>query len=296
MTAGSLAGSPEAIGPAPASRFQQAIETTRNRRPRSALLAGFGSAWVETGRVAAAPSVRWRTVGVITLLILALAAGAVFVGNQPRRLPAVVGPTGNGLIAYSSNGDIYVGDRVTGRATAIVTGTAVDSSPKFSPDGSRIAFMRGDPWGADASIIVVRADGSDERVVMPARLVPDGSKIAYQRGCPHPDRQGAVVVIADVASGAERVLESTAVETKYEGDVSPLPPGKAGGCFGGWIQDTEGRAWDYEGWSWSPDGRSVVLLERHGTRPTVVDVESGQATELPWGAASPPSWQRILPN
>ena len=49
----------------------------------------------------------------------------------------------------------------------------------------------------------------------------------------------------------------------------------------------------YEGWSWTPDGRSIVVLERHGTRPMVVDIETGQATELPWTSDSALSWQRV---
>jgi hypothetical protein len=53
------------------------------------------------------------------------------------------------------------------------------------------------------------------------------------------------------------------------------------------------EVWDYEGWSWSPDGRSIVMLERKGTRPIVVDVETGRVEELPWKADSAPSWQRI---
>jgi dipeptidyl aminopeptidase/acylaminoacyl peptidase len=449
----------EATGAPPPGRRDQAIETTRMQRPRPTFVAGVGSFWVGDGRVVVAAHVGWRIAAITVLLSLALTAAALYVGSQPRRFPAVVGPP-NGLIAYSSDGDIYVGDPVTGQAMAIVTGTEVDSSPKFSPDGSRIAFLRGDYWGDDASIIVARANGSDERVAMPsgskrevsftwtpngasllvnhdseprvgtsyfagelslvdasgvaeARLLtpplprgpgggyfsnsdqvapmfqppngdvilsvsgggsqidrlyawdadlergkplgeealkpfepillqpwalwwspdgstiafhlcgprceeigfflmnadgtnprrldgvewgakawsPDGSKIAYQRGCPNPGRQGAVIVIHAVVSGAEDVLEGTEVETKYEGTL-PSPAAAAGPCYGGWIvEGPEDRAWDYEGWSWSPDSRSIVMLERRGTRPIVVDVETGQATELPWEADSAPSWQ-----
>jgi dipeptidyl aminopeptidase/acylaminoacyl peptidase len=446
--------------------------TAANRLPlRRSILLRLSAVPAPAPRLALRPTAMVALVAVLALA-LALAASVVIVGNQPRRLPAVTVPAGNGLIAYSSDGDIHVGNWETRQTKAIVSGTTVDSSPKFSPDGTRIAFVRGDPWTADAILIVVRVDGSDERVVMPAgysqrglgfawtpdsaslvvnhdskpfttpyfdgelslvdasgvdepRLItpplpkgpgggyfgnvqaapmfrppngdhilssatgrasdaaagrleglyawdadlvnrtqlaingleryqpyyfqpwalwwspdgsmiafelgwgdrepfeigtfvmhadgtavrplegveggvawsPDGSKIAYQRGCPDPSRQGAVVVVHDLASGAERVLEATAVETKYEGDVSPLPPGKTAGCFGGWIiEGPEDRAWDYEGWSWSPDGRSIVMLESSGTRPMVVDVETGQATELPWEADSAPSWQRILPT
>jgi len=451
----------DALGPAPSGQFEQAIEATRTRRPRSALLAGVGSHWVETGLAADAPRVSWRSIAVIVLVALALTAGAVFVGSQRRALPAIILPAGNGLIAYGFDDDIYVGNPVTGQTMAIVTGAEVDSSPRFSPDGSHIAFLRGDYWGDDASIIVVRANGSDEKVAMASgikreidfiwtpngdsllvnhdseptvstgyfagelslvdasgvaepRLLtpplpkgpggpyfhasaqaapmfrppdgdlilstgggvsvsidvwdaglesrtqltpegiesferyrfspwdlmwspdgsriafsmgwgdrepdefgtfvmdadgtdvrrlegvagrlawsPDGLKIAYQRGCPHPGRQGAVIVIRDVASGAEHVLEASEVETKYEGTL-PSPPPEAGPCYGGWIVEGPGdRAWDYEGWSWSPDGRSIILLERSGTHPIVIDGESGQATELPWEVDSAPSWQRV---
>ena len=115
----------------------------------------------------------WRLIALVAasaILALALAAGAVFVGGQQHPLPAVVAPAANGLIAYSSDGDILVGDAVTGQTTAIVTGPGVDSQPHFSPDGSRIAFVRGEWLTADASIVVVRADGSDERVIVPIRF------------------------------------------------------------------------------------------------------------------------------
>ena len=123
--------------------------------------------------VAPAPRLAWRPIAVaalVAVLALALAAGAVFVGGQQHPLPAVVAPAANGLIAYGSDGDILVGDAVTGLTRAIVTGPAVDSNPLFSPDGSRIAFVRGEWETADASIIVVRADGSDERVIVPSRF------------------------------------------------------------------------------------------------------------------------------
>ena len=45
----------DAVEPAPADRFQQAIAATGEHRPRPAMLAGFGSAWVQPGSVAGAP-------------------------------------------------------------------------------------------------------------------------------------------------------------------------------------------------------------------------------------------------
>jgi hypothetical protein len=100
-----------------------------------------------------------------------------------------------------------------------------------------------------------------------------------------------VIVVVDIASGDERVLGATSVETKTEGSVPPRPSEESEYC--GWYEGPDGRVYDYEGWSWTPDGRSIVMLERAGTRPVVVDVETGDAIELPWEADSAPSWQRV---
>jgi hypothetical protein len=407
--------------------------------------------------VAPGPRLAWGPTAVVALvafLALALAAGVVIVGNQQRRLPAVVEPADNGLIAYAHAGDIFAGDPITGATTAIVSGPEIDSGPIFSPDGSHIAFVRGVPGTADARLIVVRVDGGDERVIVPAgfsdghrwsfawtpdsaslavdddspppptthfgeltlfdasgtgepRLLtpplpieapiawspnadlilsgpiplrseidvwdadlerrtalrpavpggeafepfrvwpeawspdgstimfgvggssygstptpidglylmdadgsdvrrlqvpltsaglawsPDGMKIADHRCSADPNRPGAVIVIVDISSGTERALEATAVHTKTEGQV-PTQGLDNGYC--GFYAGPEGRSWDYEGWSWSPDGKGIMFLERRGDRPIVVDMETGQATELPWEADSAPSWQRIPPT
>ena len=391
--------------------------------------------------------VPWRLMAAAALLVVSLAAGAVFVGSQQPQLPPIIGPAGSGLVAYSSDGDIFVGDPMTGQTTAIVTGPDQDASPRFSPDGTHIAFIRGDPWSDDVTIVVVSDDGSDERVVMPAGLSdrglgfawtpdsasivvnhdnfpfttpyfdgelslvdvfgraeprlltpplpigpggpylnrnapfahmfrppnadvilsgganalhlwdvdlesmtelapeelsrfepystcgwcvawspdgsmisvalnvpddaidtfvmdadgtdvrampigtwsPDSSKMALERCSTNPERPGAVIVVVDIASGDERVLGATSVETKTEGSVPPRPSEESEYC--GWYEGPDGRVYDYEGWSWTPDGRSIVMLERAGTRPVVVDVETGDAIELPWEADSALSWR-----
>ena len=71
----------------------------------------------------------------------------------------------NGLIAYSYAGAIYVGNPVTGKTARITTNPRYEVNPVFSPNGKRIAFIRGDPQTGDSTIVVVRADGSDERVL-----------------------------------------------------------------------------------------------------------------------------------
>ena len=148
---------------------------------------------------------------VIRLLALLVAAGpsssslCASLGPPPTAEPVgdTVGPAANGLIAYGSGGDIAVGDPVTGASTAITTGPESDINPKFSPDGSRIAFVRS--IRGPASLIVVNADGSDERIVVsqnfgassdfgigPFAWTPDGHGIVVEvdfppRSFPHGD-------------------------------------------------------------------------------------------------------------
>ncbi len=354
-------------------------------------------------------------------------------------LPPVLGPADNGLLAYSSDGDIFVGDPVTGTPIAIVTGPSHDTRPIFSPDGLRIAFLRAESL-SDGTVVVIRADGSDERVVatealtngipgsawtpdstsillnhdkaetgywdgllskvdasgvaeprlitppLPAQIgytyfsihdpvapmfrppnadqivgeiegvlsvvdidgrhvegfvppslagfepysttrlawsrdgsmiasgqefglfvmnadgsdprrfeaehvdrawSPDSSRIALEKPVTVSGSAGSVIAILDIETGAERVLDATFAVMKDQASRTTDPDAFRTDSIRTW------HTYAYEGWSWSPDGRSIVLLERHGTRPMVVDIETGLATELPWTSESAVSWQRI---
>jgi hypothetical protein len=113
-------------------------------------------------------------------------------------------------------------------------------------------------------------------------------RIAFEQG-PNPldaasrrptDR--GVIRIVKVDSGAKRTLESTSVARK-----------DAGARFSTVTHNNFGFHGYYEGWQWSPDGRSLLVLENHRTRPWVVNVERDTVTKLPWLADSMPSWQRV---
>ncbi len=118
-----------------------------------------------TTRTAAAPRLPWRQLGILALIALLLATAlAVYVGTQ-RHVPAPFGPARNGLIPYISSGDIYVGDPVTGRTTLLLGGPDDDASPGYSPDGTRIAFIRSAPAGGHdqqpVDLYVMHDDGSN---------------------------------------------------------------------------------------------------------------------------------------
>ncbi len=70
--------------------------------------------------------------------------------------------------------------------TKVTDGTAVDTGPMFSPDGSRIVFSRADPDAGGSSIMVMNADGSDPQQLTEGTAhdadpawSPDGTQIAF---------------------------------------------------------------------------------------------------------------------
>jgi Tol biopolymer transport system component len=178
-----------AVAPYP-DYIDDVLATTAQRRQRPAWT--FPERWLPmadvTSRPAVVPRVPWRTIGT-GLVILAILVGAAiaYVGTRPTRLPPPFGPAANGLIPYTANGDIFVGDPVTGATRLVVGGLETDELPQFSPDGTRIAFIRQlEPGPFTIDIYVARQDGSDVRRVTPAPIdrweriawTPDGLHIA----------------------------------------------------------------------------------------------------------------------
>ena len=77
-------------------------------------------------------------------------------------MPQPFGRAANGLVAYAAAGDIYTVDPVTGVSTAIITGPETDVNPRWSRDGTHIAFERKAVGDSGPGLVyVARADGSD---------------------------------------------------------------------------------------------------------------------------------------
>ena len=154
------------LGPSPDYR-DEVLATATARRQRPAWT--FPGRWLPmdiTTRTIPVVRLPLRQFAIVALLVALLAAAlAAYVGSQ-RRVPAPFGPARNGVIPYISDGDIYVGDPVTGRTRLLVTsprGTN-PSAPGFSPDGTRMAFFRDVPDPAltelPVDIYVARDDGT----------------------------------------------------------------------------------------------------------------------------------------
>ena len=132
------------------------------RRP---LLAGLGEGLA--GWTAAFGSFRRAGALIMVLALLAaLAAILVIVGSRPHLAR-------NGMVAFvgdaaEGGADIYV-VQPDGSGLRQLTTTAVDEyAPAWSPDGTRLAFLRGDPEAADAVVVIVEVASGDE--VLAARL------------------------------------------------------------------------------------------------------------------------------
>jgi Tol biopolymer transport system component len=121
-------------------------------------------------------------------------------------------------------------------------------NPRWSPDGSQIAFMDPGPWRNDVSYIV-SANGGSPRRLAEGRLAdptwsPDGKKILLAAGTALQDPNEDLRIL-DLASGQITIV-----------------PGSSG----------------MEGPRWSPDGRTIAALPFAGGM-SVFDMETQR-----WGA------------
>lgn len=269
--------------------------TARTRqRPRWS----FAQRWLpasllELGRRTVRP-IPWRTVGLLAVLALLIAAAAFYVGSQPR-LPPTSGLAANGLVAYASAGDIYTVDPLTGAPEALVSGPDIDREPRWSLDGTRVAFLRASGTGERLVIF----DLKTKAVVATTAILfgVDTDTVAWS-----PDgRSLSVNGVAGLASGLLIVDASSGALTPlaidYQGlDVHWRPPdgrqilflGGRGSDVGLYTVDvgdgavTQIAAADPGGWirpsGWTPDGRRVVFTRFDGSdrfSTHVLDVTTG---------------------
>ena len=144
--------------------LEAAIEraSSRPQRPRWTFPARWLPVDITTTRV---PSTRlpWRQLGVLAMIALLIATAlAVYVGSHQQHLPSPFGLAANGSVVYADGGDIYAADPDTGVTNPIITGGGFALRPRFSHDGTRIAFERkASPGDRQGDVYVAGSDGSD---------------------------------------------------------------------------------------------------------------------------------------
>ncbi|MEA2576496.1 MAG: TolB protein [Chloroflexota bacterium] len=225
------------------------------------------------------------TIAALALLIVALVATALYIGSQ-WRLPR--SPFGNGAVVWAAGGDLLIADQLDGTPRTLVAGPEADSDPVFSPQGERIAFVRGSRDDDVRLIMTVRPDGSDiaelaavDSLFVALDWAPDGSVL--------------------LASG-ERRYEVYAGGSRSELGVGPdhrrLYVVKSDGS-GSRLLDPGPGVIAGTG-AWRPDGRHIAFIgwqeERHVADVYVADADGSNVRRLPtepmtgWGELDDLEW------
>lgn len=247
----------DGVGAARAGQFERAIDATRRQRPRPALVAWFGSAWVSQRRAGEAPRVSWGTAAVIVLTLLAVLTAAVLVGAQQRRLPL----DQQTVIAYA--GGTWGWD-----GSPTVTNHAIFSVAPDGDESRRLAKVPGEPqpnWFTEPTT------GGLGRLGPVMRWSPDGMRIAFRL---YNDEAGLYVINRD-GSGLRLVAEATG---------EPEPSKYLSGSSFAWSPDGSRIAFiSPELMAWPPNAaRNGHLF--------VVDVDTGDVRELAGAANRTVAW------
>jgi eukaryotic-like serine/threonine-protein kinase len=200
--------------------------------------------------------------------------------------------------AAGNNDNLFRIPVLGGEAVQVVRD--VDLGPTFSPDGQRMAYLRGnDPVVGKFLILSANLDGSDEKVLYSAPTPiplwiawsPDGKLVAYISAAGQ-DAQGTVQTV-DLASGKNQPLAT--LTDKFASSIAWMPDGRGlmlvytdrstgfqrsqlgflsfpEAQFHALTNDTSG----YQTLSISADGKSIAAMQRQGSSSIVLLLSSGQ--------------------
>jgi dipeptidyl aminopeptidase/acylaminoacyl peptidase len=214
-----------------------------------------------------------------------------------------------------SHGAIWLGNLQDGTTLQFTTGDAADSEPRWSPDGSRLAFVSTRHEGKP-QIFVIGLHGGEPRRVTNApdgattpRWSPDGRSICYSSAVPvdaqEVPQETAWLEGRDTLADAPRMRRQNTLFSRADGRGyidrrihlflidAESPKAEA-------RQLTDGELDEIEA-AWSPDGRRIAFVSnRREDREYspfagdlwTLDAESGEITALTGGGLSigAPAW------
>jgi Tol biopolymer transport system component len=259
-------------------------------RSRSAIVDGldFGV------RPVVGPLLPVRAIVAALLVVAVLVAAPGLLDRRTGTTPRF-GPAQNGLIVWAIDGDIITGDPDTETTHPLIAGPGVDRNPAYSPDGSRLVFLRQVPTDPSRfDLFVSGADGSAAVMVsavplpMPEAVewAPDGGSLLVndtdgqlRRYSIHGSPPRLLVDGVHLEAGGSRPPDGA--DLLYERKAQP------GALY---VMARDGsRARELVGPTshscsctlagparWSPDGQSIALaihLEGAGTRIVVMGAD-----------------------
>jgi Tol biopolymer transport system component len=253
----------------------------------------------------------WRQLGLIVVILIA-AALAVYAGSQMQRIPRPFGLAANGVIALARDGDIFVADRPGGDLRPLVAGPELDQAPMFSPDGSKLAFMRSSDGRPDGTgLMVADADGTNVVQLTPREsldggwkwsFAPDGQSLigvarieAQNRVVVMPVDPHAAVTVLDIRlPGSSMEIEAPIFRPTNAQDVLVVAQLAAGGPRGLYVYDlatggirtiVEPTDLYVSDVAWLPDGEHITYSNRvvaaDGSQSRVLDT-LGADRLSPW--------------
>ena len=190
---------------------------------------------------------------------------------------------------------IWLVDRDGGNHRPLVGGSASQASPRWSPDGKRLAFVSADGDGAQIHMYWF-AQGVTARVTnlldSPARLAwsPDGRHLAFVMRVPE-KREPLKVTLPEKPEDAKWAEPLKAIDRMvYRADGEGFLPDAFAQLFvvsadGGTARQLTQGAYDHDGVAWTADGSEILVsANRHENADLVPGDSEVYAVDVATGA------------
>lgn len=174
-----------------------------------------------------------------------------FTTDEGTWMSVDVAPDGKHIV-FDMLGDIYELPIAGGKAKRLLGGMAFESQPKYSPDGSKIAFVS-DRDGAE-NLWIANADGSE-----PKKLSDEDQQV-FMSPVWTPDGKSVIVVVGS----RQNPFHLTAYDLDGDKGV-PIVTGKDG-------ESAKPAPHNALGPAVAPDGKSIYYAHRNGARTAGANV------------------------